>query len=113
LVSLAHFKTDCINLIKPVSFGFSRPLNSLFFMTAMNSLLLSCPSTKNVSSSCVIFETKKLTVFIEDGENDVNDVITEVDVSYGLGDVFKSGLVDRSPGYVVKSQSGIHVVDVI
>lgn len=41
VLSFAHLPTDSMNLTKPVSFGFSKPLNKRFFITATNSRLLS------------------------------------------------------------------------
>lgn len=42
-VSCAHFHMACMRRVKPMSFGFSRPLISRCFMMETNSLLLSSP----------------------------------------------------------------------
>ena len=36
-----------------------------------------------------------LTIFIENGENDVNDMVTKVNVSYSFGHVFQSGCTEK------------------
>jgi len=73
-----------------------------------------------------------LTVLVEDGEDDGDDVVVEVDVGHRFGDVLQRGCVqsdrsepsarkkkvffitgvDRGAGDVVERQRRVHVVDV-
>lgn len=108
LVSLAHLRIDCTNLTNPVSLGFSRPLSKRFFITAMNSLLLSWPSSKTRRLKANKFKIDTLppvtlTVFIKNCKDHMYYVIAEIDVGNRLSYMFKGLLINRGTSNVVES----------
>lgn len=54
-----------------------------------------------------------LTVLVEDGEHDVDDVIGQLNVSDSLCDVLERRLIDRRSRDVVERQRRVDVVDVV
>lgn len=111
---MAHLRTDCINFTNPVSLGFSSPRNSLFFITAINSRLLSWPSSaKSQLKLKLKLAKRRLTVFVKYRENHVDHVIAEIDVRDRLGHVLERRLVDRGARDVVEGQGRVYVVDVV
>lgn len=54
-----------------------------------------------------------ITVLIENGEHHINDMVAELDMGHGLGDMLQGRLIDRRARDVIERQCGVDVIDVV
>lgn len=54
-----------------------------------------------------------LTIFIKNGEYDIDDMVAQVNVCHSFSDVFQCLLIDRCSSNVVEGKCDIYIIDIV